>query len=326
MNTKRISILIPAFNEAESLVELFIRINAVMSQWGRAYEFLIIDDGSTDDTQQVIAKLHEKYPQVGTIRLRLNVGKSMALMEGFSAATGDIIITMDADLQDEPEDIPRFLDAIDQGYDLVGGWRHKRKDSLAKRFVSNIYNALTEKVCGRQFKDINCGFKAFKKEVADCLDLYGDMHRLIPAIAASFGFQTTEIPVSHKPRKYGESRYKLLRYRGILDLITFTVLRISQVRPFHVMCEMAAGTFLISMALGGFVWGLMYVLEPGIFRYLIRFLFSVLALAFGIITLLLPLFGLVVECVIVNRQNRSWRNQFVASKLLPGNMNEKETI
>jgi glycosyltransferase involved in cell wall biosynthesis len=305
-----VSIIVPALNEAESLPELFARTDAVMRSLGQPYEFWVVDDGSLDATAEVAGGLKNEHPQIGLITHRANHGKSMALMQGFAAARGEIIMTMDADLQDAPEDIPKLLTALENGYDLAGGWRHERRDPLTKRLVSKVFNALIKGIINREFKDINCGFKAFTREVAACLDLHGDMHRLIPALAASFGFKTTEVPVSHNPRKYGESRYKLLRWRGLLDLISFIVLRATQVRPFHVMCKMSFLSLIASVMFFVVVWLLQFP-EPTLPRYFFRFLCACLAGFFGAIALLAPSTGLIIECVAISRQDKTRRATLV---------------
>lgn len=314
MSRPLVSIIVPAYNEAESLPELFARTDAVMRSLERPYEFLVINDGSGDDTVEVVSRLKELHPQIGLISHRINHGKSMALMQGFAMARGAIIVTMDADLQDEPEDIPSLLAALQNGYDLAGGWRHERKDPFAKRLVSRGFNQLIKLICHCEFKDINCGLKAFTKEVAACLDLHGDMHRLIPAVAVSFGFKVTEVPVAHSPRKYGESRYRLLRWRGPLDLISFTVLRATQVRPFHVMCKMGFLCLTASVLLAIAVWLLQFP-DPGIFRYFLRFLCLGLAVLIGAVGVLAPMTGLIIECVAINRQDKAWRGSLIAHAL-----------
>lgn len=316
MTWELVSIIVPALNEAESLPELAERIDRAMAALKQPYELLIIDDGSTDETRSVTLELKKAYPQIGLIRHRANYGKSVALMQGFSAMRGDIAVTMDADLQDEPENLPALLEPLGQGCDLVGGWRRERKDPLPKKLVSKCYNSLIRRICHREFNDINCGFKAFRREVAACLNLHGDAHRLIPALAASYGFKTREVPVSHKPRKYGKSRYRLLRWRGILDLISFMVLRSTQTRPFHAMCKLSFFCLLLSMITGGFAWWLSFM-EPGLLRYFLRFFSTCATVFFGMLGLLAPMTGLILECITSNRQNATWRNTLVIDSVPP---------
>lgn len=322
MPPELVSVLIPAYNEAESLEELFLRTDTVMAALGQAYEFWIIDDGSSDSTPEVAAGLAEKYPSVGYIRQRVNSGKSLALMQGYEAANGDVIVTMDADLQDEPEEIPKLLAALEEGNDLAGGWRHERRDPMPKKLVSWVFNTLVRRVSGKAFKDINCGFKAYTADVMRHLELTGDMHRLIPAIAASYGFKTVEVAISHKPRKYGESRYKLLRYRGILDLISFTVLRATQVRPFHIMCQIGFFCLFVCAVTLAVNWGLLYV-PANVLRYLVRSILLGISVITGAISVMSPLFGLVIESIAVGRQNSAWRKSFVSVVRIPQNKNGK---
>ncbi len=319
-----VSVIVPAYNEAESLEELFLRTDSVMTALGQAYEFWIIDDGSSDSTQETVAGIAGKYPAVGYIRQRVNSGKSMALMQGYEAANGDVIVTMDADLQDEPEEIPKLLAALEEGNDLAGGWRHERRDPMAKRLVSWVFNALVHRVSGKAFKDINCGFKAYTADVMRHLELTGDMHRLIPAIAASYGFKTMEVAITHKPRKYGESRYKLLRYRGILDLIAFTVLRATQVRPFHVMCQIGLFCLVVCTVTLAVNWGMNYA-PTGLLRYLVRSILAGTSIMTGAVGVMAPLFGLVIESIASGRQNSAWRKSFVAVETPPRRSNAECT-
>lgn len=311
-----VSIIVPALNEAKSLPELVLRIDRTMAELRQPYELLVIDDGSRDGTREVILKLKKTYPQLGLISHRANYGKSVALMQGFTAMRGNIAVTMDADLQDEPENLPALLEPLKKGYDLVGGWRHQRKDSLPKKFVSNCYNYLIRQICKQEFKDINCGLKAFTREVASCLNLHGDAHRLIPALAASYGFKIMETPVSHQPRKYGKSRYRLFRWRGILDLISFMILRSTQTRPFHAMCKLSFFSLALSMVTGACAWWLSFI-EPGILRYFFRFVCTCATIFFGVLGLIAPMTGLILECLTYNRQNDAWRGTLVIDVLPP---------
>jgi glycosyltransferase involved in cell wall biosynthesis len=312
-----VTVLVPANNEAQSLEELFARTHEVMVALGQPYEFLVVDDGSRDATADVVKALRLKHPQVGLLVHGINHGKSLALMQGFYAARGDVIVTMDADLQDSPEEIPQLLEALRSGYDLAGGWRKARKDPFAKRCVSWIYNSLIRLISGSEYKDINCGFKAFTKAVADRLELTGDMHRLIPALAASYGFKVTEVPVIHNPRRHGASRYHLLRHRGLLDIIVYAVLRTTQIRPFHIMCEIGFVCLCLSLVLAFAAWMLRDPQAHAVLDFF--FFFAVLLSAgFGLVGVLCPMTGLIVECVAMNRQDRSWRSSLVTERLLAG--------
>ena len=314
MGKRLVSILVPALNEAPSIKELFERVDRVMEGLGERYEFILVDDGSTDDTKDVMALLRKAHPQVGLVRHHRNHGKSMALMQGFAVASGDVIVTMDADLQDQPEDIHKFLAAIDEGYDLVGGWRQNRKDGFFRRFVSGIFNRLTRTMVHGDFRDINCGFKAMTAEVAHRLDLRGDMHRIIPLVAQGMGYRCTEVPVDHKPRVHGRSRYRLLRHRGLLDLVSYAVFNTTQIRPFHVFCEFGALFFAIGLlSIGGWLIMRLFTLGP------VGMTISAILLGFGcwagLVGTFCPFFGLFLESSLRYRQDEAWRKALVREYL-----------
>ncbi len=194
-----------------------------------------MDDGSTDNTFQVLKEIREKDERVKIIKFRRNFGKSAALNSAFNFVNGNIIITMNGDLQDDPAEIPNFVDAIESGSDLVSGWKSSRKDPLTKKLPSKLFNKMTRLLTGVGLHDFNCGFKAYKKEVLDSISLYGEMHRYIPALAAQYGFKITELKVEHRPRSYGKSKYGFTRLiKGFLDLITVKFLTEYSSRPLHV--------------------------------------------------------------------------------------------
>lgn len=231
-----ISIVIPVKNEAETLLLLHINIlSALKKENISSYEIIFIDDGSNDGSWNILKELANTFSEhIKAIKFRKNFGKSYALMAGFNMATGDIIITMDADLQDDPEEISNFVQKIEEGYDLVSGWKKRRKDPLSKTVPSRIFNKVTGHLSGLKLNDFNCGFKAYKKEVLDHIQIYGDLHRYIPVLAHDMGFKVAEIPVRHHPRKHGVTKYGVERYvRGFLDLLTIlTTTRFLQ-RPGH---------------------------------------------------------------------------------------------
>ena len=197
-----LSFVIPVYNEAESLEILYSEITANLN--GRSYEIIFIDDGSTDKSFAIMKELADQDKQVKVIKFRRNFRKAAALQAGFNAAEGDIIFTMDADLQDNPVEIPRFIEKLEEGYDLVTGWKKKRKDPLGKTLPSKLFNSVTSRTIGLKLHDYNCGFKAYRKEVVKELDIYGEMHRYIPALAHSKGFRVAEIVVDHRAREYRE--------------------------------------------------------------------------------------------------------------------------
>ncbi len=234
-----ISIIIPAYNEEGSLPELYHQIilsidgmlkNGTISQ----YELMFVNDGSTDATEKVLFDLHEKDNNVRIISLRRNFGKATALNAGLRHVKGDIIFTIDADLQDDPKEFPRFIEKLEKGYDLVVGWKMNRMDPAEKRLPSKLFNTVTSGFSGVNLHDHDCGFKAFRREVADSLDLYGELHRYIPVLAHRQGFCITEIPVEHHKREYGYSKYGIERYlRGLFDFMTTVFLIRYSDRPMY---------------------------------------------------------------------------------------------
>ena len=219
----KLSFVIPVYNEEESLKELHKEIIENIPR--TSYEIIFIDDGSTDNSYTVIEELARKDSNIKPIRFRTNFGKAAALQAGFDKAQGEIIFTMDADLQDDPKEIPRFLEKINEGYDLVSGWKKKRKDPITKRWPSKFFNLITSMVFHLRLHDYNCGYKAYRKETAKSLNIYGELYRYIPAIVWSKGFSVTEIVVTHHKRRFGRSKYGASRLiRGFLDLLTVTMI------------------------------------------------------------------------------------------------------
>ncbi len=242
----KISIVIPLYNEQDSLDELYKQIVSVMKNLDFDYEIIFIDDGSIDNSIPVIENLHSKDQQVKLIQLRKNYGKSAGLSAGFGAATGDIIVTMDADLQDDPGEIPNLLAKLNEGYDLVSGWKKNRRDPFSKRFFSKIYNYFTSKLSGLKLHDFNCGLKAYRKDVINNIKIYGELHRYLPVIAFHKGFKVTEISVTHHHRKYGKSKFGSARFtRGAFDLITITFLTKYNKRPLHLFGLLGLVSFLL---------------------------------------------------------------------------------
>ncbi len=232
-----ISIIIPSFNERESLPELLDWIRQVMEREGFRYEAIIVDDGSTDGTWDCVKALSGSDPRVKGIRFRRNYGKSAALFCGFRKAAGDIVVTMDADLQDSPEEIPEMRRMIlEEGYDLVSGWKQHRQDNkLTKNLPSKLYNATARMITGIKLHDMNCGLKAYKKQVIKDIEVYGEMHRYIPYLAKEAGYAAIgEKPVHHQKRKYGKSKFGMSRFvNGFLDLISLSFLQTFGKKPMH---------------------------------------------------------------------------------------------
>lgn len=228
-----VSIVIPGLNEGESLGELAARVRASLDGL-RTYEIIFVDDGSTDNSWEVISQLGREDPRIKGVRLRKNFGKAMALSAGFQRARGDIIFTLDADLQDDPADLPAFLEQLDGGMDVVVGWKVQRLDPSNRLILSRIFNGTVRKATGVKLHDMNCGFKGYRREVLRTIPIYGDLFRFIPAFAAWEGFRVTEVPVKHHARKYGKSRYGLERIlRGFFDLLSVIFLTRYQRKPMH---------------------------------------------------------------------------------------------
>lgn len=219
-----ISIVVPLYNEEESLPELMEWIQKVMNANHYAYEVIMVDDGSRDSSWQVISQLKSKYPELKGVKFQRNYGKSAALHVGFQEAKGDVVITMDADLQDNPEEVPALYKMVkDDGFDLVSGWKKKRHDPFSKRFPSKIYNRLVRIVTGIKLHDFNCGLKAYRKDLVKSIEVYGDMHRYMPVLAKSAGYKIIgEKVVQHQARKFGVTKFGFGRARGMLDLITIS--------------------------------------------------------------------------------------------------------
>ncbi len=230
-----VSVIVPVLNEAATVAELSARIAEVLSRLGRSFEVIFVDDGSSDGTSQRVREVRAADPRIKLVRLRRNFGKAAALSAGFDHAAGRILITMDGDLQDDPEEIPRFLAALEEGgLDLVSGWKRQRSDPASKRYPSRLFNWVTRRMARVELHDFNCGFKAYRREVAEEVEIYGELHRYIPVLASRRGFVVGEIEVRHHPRRHGESKYGWDRlYKGFLDLITVLFITRYTGRPLH---------------------------------------------------------------------------------------------
>ena len=259
----QLSIVIPAYNEAESLPVLLQQLHAVLKMHAYTAEVLIVNDGSTDETVEVLEELTGYQVSdlfyVCAIHFRRNKGKSAALMAGFTAACGEVVITMDADLQDDPAEIPKLLDTLNSDdVDLVSGWKYPRKDPFEKRVFSFIFNRATALFTGVKLHDMNCGFKAYRAEVVKSLHLYGDLHRYIPILCAQAGYQVGEIKVKHHPRRFGKSKYGLKRIpKGFFDLLTVLFLTKYLNRPLHIFGMIGSIVAFIGVLIAcylAFVW------------------------------------------------------------------------
>ncbi len=245
-----ISLVIPLYNEEESLPELVSWINEVMTRHGYSYETILVDDGSTDKSWKVVEGLAQTNKNLKGIKLRRNYGKSAALQKGFEAASGDVVITMDADLQDSPEEIPELYRMIkEEDYDLVSGWKKKRYDPISKTIPTKLYNATLRLMSGIKLHDFNCGLKAYKNDVIKCIEVYGEMHRYIPYMAKKEGFRKiAEKVVLHQKRKYGVTKFGLERFiNGPLDLLSIMFISKFGKRPMHFFGSL--GTIMFGLGL-----------------------------------------------------------------------------
>ena len=258
MSKLDISVVIPLYNEAESLPELSSWIEKVMAEHNFSFEVLFINDGSTDNSWEVIQDLHAKNPAIKGLRFRRNYGKSAGLNEGFKYAEGNVVITMDADLQDSPDEIPKLYSKImDENYDLISGWKQKRYDPISKTLPTKLFNWATRKMSGISLHDFNCSLKAYKHEVIKSIEVYGEMHRYIPVMAKTAGFtKIGEQVVEHRARKYGVTKFGLERFvNGFLDLMSiFFVGRFGK-RPMHFFGTLGMLTFLLGSLISVYLIG-----------------------------------------------------------------------
>lgn len=291
-NTLNVSIVVPAYNEEQNVGLLYEKVKKVMEREKYNYEIIYIDDGSTDNTYKVLTKLNDKDKKVKIIKFRKNFGQTSAMDAGFKYAKGEIIIPMDADLQNDPEDIPRLIRKLNEGYDVVSGWRKKRKDSLFKHLVSRTANLLRKLLINDKIHDSGCTLKAYKKECFEDVNLYGEMHRFIPALLEWKGFKVTEIPVRHHSRKYGKTKYGFKRtIKGFLDMLVVKFWMQYSTRPVHLF-----GGLGILMSFLGVIIGIYLAIIKIIFNQSIAnrplLLLSVLLIILGV---QFVIFGIVAD-------------------------------
>lgn len=304
-----ISIVIPLFNEEESLPELIEWISRVTHSHGFSYEIVLVDDGSSDSSWQVVEELKKSHPIKG-IRFSRNYGKSAALNTGFRHAKGEVVITMDADLQDSPDEIPELYKMVKSGYHLVSGWKKKRHDPISKTLPSKFFNRLTRIISGIKLHDFNCGLKAYDQRVVKTLEIYGEMHRYIPVIAKRNGFKNiTEKVVEHRARKYGKTKFGIERIYGLLDLVSISFVSKYKKKPMHFFGGLGTLSFVAGFIM--VLWILwekvkaIYILHSSDYRDVVEQPLFFLALAAIIIGVQLFLAGFIGEMMVMNNTRKS---------------------
>jgi glycosyltransferase involved in cell wall biosynthesis len=295
MSQPDLSVVVPALNESDALPALLGEVEAACDQLAWSWEAIVVDDGSTDGTSELIERLSAEKPAIRGVRLRRNFGKSAALAAGFEYAQGARIITIDADGQDDPADIPTLLEPLDRDADLVSGWKRNRRDPLSRRLASRVFNWVTAHLTGVQMHDMNCGFKAYRGECARSLEVYGEMHRFLPALAVQQGWRVTERPVNHRQRKFGRSRFGTERYlRGALDLLTVVFIGRYEYRPLHLFGGIGIAMTLVGTVLGTYlailkITGTVIAGRPLLFLAVVLIVVGVQLLTFGLVAQMLVL-------------------------------------
>jgi len=308
-----LSFVIPAKDEEKSVKLLYKGIVEVTNGLKKSFEIIFVDDGSIDKTFNVLKNLHQKDNRVKVIKLRGSFGKSIALQTGFDNARGPIIFTLDADLQDDPKEIPSFLKKLDEGYDLVSGWKKKRHDPFSKTFPSKIGNWATRFFTGIKIHDLNCGFKAYKRKVANNLNLYGELYKYIPVIAEKQNFKVGEIIVSHHPRKFGKSKFGWQRnIKGFLDMLTIVFITRYLRRPGHFFGSLGLISFFFGFLIGLYITYLR--ITTGAIQYRHPLLF--LGILLMIIGVQLISTGLLAEMIVSFNQKENSTKDYIEQILL----------
>jgi dolichol-phosphate mannosyltransferase len=287
---RAVSVVVPLLNEEATLEQLYQELESALTATAVDWEVVFVDDGSTDGSYRELVRLHAAHLNVRVVRLRRNFGKAAALAAGIEVAAGDVIVTMDADLQDDPAEIPNLLAKLDEGFDIVSGWKCDRHDPFVRRFVSRIYNTATRLATGVKLHDMNCGLKAYRAEVFEHVRLYGERHRFVPVLAHQVGFSVTELPVNHRARANGHSRFGIERYlRAPFDLLTVVFMGRYRHRPLHLF----GGLGLTASFAGGVILVYLTVIKLGGARIGDRplLLLGVLLVVVGIQFLSLGLIG-----------------------------------
>lgn len=297
---KRISIIVPVFNEEESLVELYGQIKDALEPSEYDFEILFIDDGSSDRSYQLMLEMNRNDSRVIPIGFQRNHGKAAALNTGFKECTGDYVITMDGDLQDNPEEILELVAMLDSGWDMVSGWKKVRHDPIGKRLPSKLYNFTVSKMSGIPIHDFNCGLKAYTKKVVKNIEIYGELHRYIPVLAKQKGFTCTEKVVQHRARKYGHSKYGLWRlFSGFFDMITVVFISKFIERPLHLFGMLGMSSFTLGVLIDIYVLYLKFIVGASFQKHMALLLSGVLLIIVGVQFISLGLLG---EMITVTRK------------------------
>jgi glycosyltransferase involved in cell wall biosynthesis len=302
--------VIPVLDEAPSLPELYNRLRAAVASVGMSYEFIFIDDGSSDGTPRILAQLAEEDPGVRVASFRRNFGKSAALAVAFARARGRYVLTLDGDLQDDPAELPRLLEALEsKGLDLVSGWKRERHDPWTKTVPSKLFNGVTGLMAGVRLHDFNCGIKLYRREVVESIEVYGEFHRFLPALAHWRGFRVGEIPVTHHARRFGHSKFGAARFvNGFLDLIAAMFLSTSFLKPLHVFGRMAIVSGGTGMLINLYFVALWLFGEPVRVRPIL-----VLGMVLVVVTIQFVLMGLLGEMIAAGRVKTDWPMRFTAN-------------
>jgi dolichol-phosphate mannosyltransferase len=303
-----LSIVIPALNEREALPGLLEEIAAVCDRLELSWEAIVVDDGSSDGTTGLIEELAAERPELRCVRLRRNFGKSAALAAGFEFSSGETIVTIDGDGQDDPADIPRLLEALAGGADLVSGWKRSRRDPFTRRLASRVFNWFAARTTGVAMHDMNCGFKAYRGDCARSLEVYGELHRLLPVLAAQNGWRVAEVAVNHRPRRFGRSRFGAERYlRGALDLVAVVFIGRYEYRPLHLFGGL--GLALTAAGLGVSAYLTILKLTGEAIGNRPLFFLGILLIVVGIQLLT---FGLLAQMVVLARREGAGTNLSLA--------------
>jgi glycosyltransferase involved in cell wall biosynthesis len=307
----KISFVIPVLNEEESLPKLYEEISKFTP--AEDFEIIFVDDGSTDSSFAQMQKLAKLDKRVKIVKFRKNFGKSAALKVGFQHTKGEVIFTMDADLQDNPAEIPNFISKLEEGYDLVSGWKRKRQDPINKTLPSKIFNGFNSKAFGIKLHDFNCGFKAYRRELVKELDLYGEMHRYIPALAHAKGFKIAEIPVKHRKREFGKSKYGMERYlRGFLDFLTVKLITSYTHSPLYLFGRIGTSIGGIGFLIGLYLTIMKYFFQQPLYNRPLLFL-SVLLIVVGLQFFSI---GLLAELIVSQNRHKNHEDKVSIQKMI----------